>query len=207
MAIGDRIAEQLGRDDLSAAYVGASNGDDPAFAEIFEAAFSNPRFATTRHVTARYSAMDHMCLSQADVIVLGGGDVLRGWTAMRARGMADTITQRWLQGSVMVGVSAGAIQLARGALGDDGQIVATFGFVPVYVAVHDEARDFASLAELLRAAPSSPAPLGIGIPHGAAALYCHEDGLVPIRHALVELRIDGDETNRALLSPDGSGPS
>jgi hypothetical protein len=196
----ERIVASLGHDDVAAAYIGASSGDKPEYAEIFEAAVSDPRIKARRAISSRYSAMDNMCLMAAELIVLGGGDAARGWTVMCATGMRDVILQRYFAGAILVGVSAGAMQLGRGIADDRGSLVDTFRFAPWVVAAHDEANEWRNLEELLKEA--EPGTRGLGIPHGGGASYHPDDGLTPLRRPLTEIELREGEAARSLLLPD-----
>jgi hypothetical protein len=187
---------------LSAAYIGASSDYKSEFAEIFELAFTAPTITSRRVVTARYSAMDNMCLTNADIIVLGGGDPIRGWEVMKDRSMTQIITERYLTGTALVGVSAGAVQLGVGAWQDDA-LVSMFRFVPFIIDVHDEDNDFAELARMVGEERDLTPPVsGLGIPRGAGLRYHPEQGLTPLRKPLVEIRLDGGQERRSLLIPE-----
>jgi len=80
---GDSLAERL-RADLdsskpSAAYIGASNGDQPEFYNLFVAAMESMEISKCRLVPSQPSREDTAFLEAADLIVLSGGDVERGW--------------------------------------------------------------------------------------------------------------------------------
>ncbi len=93
-SIPTAIGEQIDTAPPSAAYIGASNDDAPEFYSIFEAAMDAAGIEQRRMITSRYTAMDDICLSSADLILLAGGDVARGWSVLDSTGMRDVIIRR-----------------------------------------------------------------------------------------------------------------
>ena len=59
---------------IRAAYLGASNGDQPEFYELFCAAVDTVGIRDTRHVPSDPSAADRSYLEGADLVLLAGGD-------------------------------------------------------------------------------------------------------------------------------------
>jgi cyanophycinase-like exopeptidase len=98
---------------LSAAYIGASNGDRPEFYEIFEAAMNAIEITGRRMIRSSFGPADRAFLERAQLIFLAGCDVRLGWRTFEKSGMRDVILTRYAQGSVLVGISAGAVQLGR----------------------------------------------------------------------------------------------
>ena len=64
---------------LSAAYIGASNGDRPEFYGIFEAAVDAIGINDRRMIDSSFGPDDRAFLERAQLIVLAGGDVRLGW--------------------------------------------------------------------------------------------------------------------------------
>lgn len=200
------IADHLETDAPAAAYIGASNGDEPAFYEIFVAAMQSAGIEQMRMIKSAYSAMDHTCLSGADVILLAGGDVRRGWDVITSTGMRDVIVDRYLGGAVVIGVSAGAVQLGRKGFDADAtapnRAFDTLGLAPFVIDAHDEAADWPQLRHLVSATAGER---GVGIPHGAG-LVCHPDHTFePLRRPLIELHHGDDGITETLLMPDAAG--
>jgi peptidase E len=94
-----------------AAYLGASNGDAPEFFELFQAAFADLGFARCMHGHAEPSAAERAFLAEADVISLAGGDAVVGSRVLEAAQLTGMLRARWSSGALLVGVSAGAMQL------------------------------------------------------------------------------------------------
>lgn len=191
-----------------AAYVGASNRDRPEYYSIFESAMETIGVRDRRMILSGYSARDRAYLRSADVIVLAGGDVGSGLRVLRETGMDDDLDERRREGAVLVGVSAGAVQLgAMCWVGDepaDGELVGALGIVPFSVDAHDEAGGWRRLRQLV--ARSLPGAFGIGIPFGGGIIH-HPDGAVePVGRGAVEFRLDDARIVESILSPPGRVP-
>jgi hypothetical protein len=191
----------------AAAYLGASNGDEPAFFELFRAAMGQLDIGACRHVPANPSADDLAFLERADLVLLAGGDPRRGLEAFRAAGVDSVLLARYYQDAVLIGVSAGAAQLglrfwSEGVDGAQGEAVDGLRIVPSLVDVHDEP-DWQRLRRLLADLP--PGVSGLGIPAGGAAVYHPDQELEPLARPLVELQLGEEGLREALLLP-GAAP-
>ncbi|OBG12179.1 peptidase [Mycolicibacterium celeriflavum] len=189
---------------LSAAYIGASNGDRPEYYEIFEAAVDSVGIADRRMIDSSFGPDDRAFLDRAQLIVLAGGDVRRGWDTFEQTGMKDVILDRYARGAVLVGISAGAVQLGHcGPVETSRDAVTTvldlFKLVPMVIDTHDERAEWARLSRtvhLLEGAAS-----GLGIPAGGGVV-AHADGTIePLRRPAHEFRFEGSEVRHSLLWP------
>ena len=66
-----------------------------------------------RMIDSSFGPDDRAFLERSQLIVLAGGDVRLGWTTFEKTGMKDVILDRYIHGAVLVGISAGAVQLGR----------------------------------------------------------------------------------------------
>lgn len=206
------IRRMVGGAGPRAAYLGASNGDDPAFYSIFAAAMETVGIDDHRMILSTFPAEDRSFLEEADVILLAGGDPVRGWRVFEQSGMREVITRRYFEGAVLIGVSAGAVQLGWAAapaevdaadLARD-HVELTFRLVPAIVGAHEEAADWRGLERLLKLSELSVR--GLGIPAGGGLLY-HPDGAVqPVRRPLQEITLDEGVLRRSLLFPGEPAP-
>ena len=188
----------------SVAYIGASNGDSPEANAIFQAAMEQVVTGKVHWVRAPFSQADREFLEAADVIVLAGGDVEVGWKVFDTTGVGELIVNRHREGAVLIGVSAGAVQLGKYASVADGdgsqKLIETFGLVDVIVDVHDERRDWQALSATIQLLEG--AAKGIGIPHGAA-LVAHPDGTYePVGRAIEEFAFTEGRLRRCVLLAD-----
>ncbi|MFY9826391.1 MAG: Type 1 glutamine amidotransferase-like domain-containing protein [Thermoanaerobaculia bacterium] len=165
-----------------AAYLGASNGDLPEFYDLFVGAMAEIgiRGSDCRHVPSHPGPGELELLDAADLILLSGGDVQRGWLAFEASGLKDRIVERYYAGAILVGVSAGSVQLGLKGWSEDG-IFDTFRLVPFVIDVHDEPA-WSGLQRAVSAAGGRAR--GFGIPSGGGALYHPNGSLEPVRHGL-----------------------
>lgn len=186
-----------------AAYVGASNGDDPAYYSIFEAAMENIGVTDCRMIPSRLSSDDESFLNSADLILLAGGDVESGWNTFQENGLSETIVRRYYEGSLLVGISAGAVQL--GLLGwpenneTAGSLFFTFKLVPWIIGAHEEDQGWESLKKAVEFMGESLK--GIGIPKGGGLIYYPDGSIEPVRHALSEFSLKDQRISHTLLFP------
>jgi len=169
---------------LQAAYIGASNGDDPVFYEMFEAAMNLADIRNCRHITARYSAEEERFLKLSDVIVLAGGSVSRGWKVLEESGMREVVRERREKGAVLIGISAGAVQLGLTAK-EGGKDLDLLKIVPLLIAVHDEKNEWEELKKL--AGKPEALYTGIGIPAGGGMIYHADHVIEAVRKPLIEI--------------------
>jgi hypothetical protein len=191
-------ADELGRP-LRAAYLGASNGDAPEFFDLFVAAMAEIDIRDCRHVPAQPSSEDLAFLAEADLILLAGGDVWLGWTAFETTGVKDKLTERYYAGALLIGISAGAIQLGLKGWGEEEDgVFDCLRLVPFVVDAHDEP----AWTGLLRALPKAGEHArGFGIPSGGGALYHPDYSVEPVRHPLTEIELTESGPRQALLFP------
>jgi hypothetical protein len=201
----ERFLDDLEADSPTAAYVGAANGDDPQFFDLFQASMEGIGIRDTMMVRSDPSAAEMRFLRAAALVLLAGGDPVRGWRVIAANGVRDAIAERYYQGAVLCGVSAGAIQLGLGksvAAGESGgsAVSSTFRFVPCVIDVHDDETRWKNLERTLSAGP--PTVKGIGIPRGGGVVFRSEDNSIqPIRRPLHELSFADDTITDRLLFP------
>ena len=195
------IRASLPSGDPKAAYIGASNNDRAEFYDLFVAAMELVGVSDCRMVPSQLADEDRLFLEEADLVLLAGGDVERGWQVFERNGMKDLILKRRYGGAVFVGVSAGAVQLGLGALTDAPQPkkLYTFACEPFYIGAHEEADEWWNLRALVNLSQSGVR--GVGIPMGGGAIYWPDGTLEPVRRPLTELVKEDDEVRERLLMP------
>ena len=191
---------------IPAAYIGASNGDTPEYYSIFEGAMDAVGITERRMIGSAYDAGDREFLERAQLIVLAGGDVQRGWNTFEATGMKQEILARYAQGAVLVGVSAGAVQLGRRAIAEtedsSAQLFNVFDLVPAIIDVHDEHREWARLSRTVHMLEGEIT--GLGIPTGGG-LMVHPDGTFEaLRRPVDEFSWDGSQIKHSILLPSAA---
>jgi cyanophycinase len=123
---------------LKAAYLGASNGDAPEFYDLFMAAMGEVGIRDTRMIPSDPAPEDRAFLETADLILLAGGDVERGWDVFDRTGLREVILSRYYAGALLIGISAGAVQLGLKGWNEQEKLFDTFRLVPFVIDVHDE---------------------------------------------------------------------
>lgn len=195
--VAAEVHDQAWRDGPRAAYLGASNGDRREFYELFRAAMEPAGITRCHHVHADPSAEERAALDAAHLILLAGGDVDAGWQALVQSGVAERIRERAAEDAVLVGISAGAVQIGgRGASGIG------LGLVPFQIDVHDGPSWTALERRILASEPGS---VGIGIPAGGGIAYRAVGEVEPIAQPCVELLRTGEGIRRNELVPGPTG--
>jgi cyanophycinase-like exopeptidase len=193
------IAAEAPEKQPKAAYLGASNGDAPEFYELFAGAMAEIGIRNCRQIPSQPTDEDRSFLEQADLILLSGGDVRRGWDVFVKTGLKDRLAARYYDGAVMVGVSAGAVQLGLKGWEEDGSsLFDTLSLVPFVVDVHDDPSWSRLLAAVAKAGEHTR---GFGIPTGGGALYHPDYSVEPVRSPLTEVELTPSGPRQALLFP------
>jgi hypothetical protein len=205
LPFASRFRKDMEANHTGAAYIGASNGDDPQFYEIFLSAMELIGLSQCRMIPARPSSEDMKFLDEAGLVLLSGGNVENGWRTLEQNGVKDMIVRKRYDGIVIVGISAGAVQLGLGALTESPhpQKLDMFRFAPFYLGAHEEHEEWWDLRALVNLSPREAR--GIGIPAGAGAVY-HPDGTSePVRKSLVEFFMEDGQMRESLLLPPSAG--
>src|SRR5579864_2811674 len=189
----EKVREQLEAPSPTAAYLGASNGDAPEFYQLFQAAMEGIGLTSCRMIPSVPSEEDTKFLAAADLVLLAGGDVERGWNIFQERGVKDLLVQKRYDGTVLIGISAGAVQLGLGTLLESSTMkkLSLFQFAPFYVGAHDEENEWWDLRALVNMAGDGAR--GIGIPAGGGMVYSSDGSLEPIRKPLTEFQRQNDQ--------------
>ena len=187
---------------IQAAYLGASNGDVPAFFDLFTAAMELAVISHCRMIPSRPTAEERAWLAGAHVILLAGGDPRLGWETFRENGLESVLRERYLEGAVLMGTSAGAMQLGERAWSETvtgvAELFPVLGLAPSIVGAHEQP-EWTGLKRAVLAA--GPGARGIGIPAGGGALLHPDQSLEPVRYPLVELRHEEGTPRETLLYP------
>jgi cyanophycinase len=201
-SLAERIRADLDTSNPKAAYVGASNGDQPEFCSLFQAAMEAMGISDCRVVPSQLSREDILFLEEAGLIVLSGGDVERGWQVFEQNGLKELVPRKRFDGAVLMGVSAGAIQMGLGCLSNSAQPkqIDMFRFAPFYVGAHDEENDWFDLRALVNL--SQVDTRAIGLPAGGGAVYYADGTLEPLRKPLIEIvKEDSKIKENLMLAP------
>lgn len=156
-----------------------------------------------RMILSSFTSIDESFMNEADIILLAGGDVERGWTVFSQTGLKELIIKRYYEGAVLIGVSAGAVQLGLfGLLQEEeslNKLIDTFKLAPFIIGAHEEKQDWKSLREAIELLDGSAK--GIGIPSGAGLIYYPDQSIEAIRYPLNEFSMREGLINSSLLFP------
>lgn len=164
----------------TAVYIGAANDDRPEFYQIFQAAMQQTGVKRIEQIFKEFPQHDAQLLDQADLILLAGGDVRRGWEILRQTGMARRIVDRYYAGAFLIGVSAGSVHLGLMFRDENRQLVETLKLVPFIVDVHRENESWQTLKDTLSLSNNKYIH-GLGIPLGSGILYREDHSIEAIR--------------------------
>lgn len=189
-----------------AAYIGASNRDNPDYYPIFRTAMEGIGVDDCRMILSAFSEADAAFLNEADVILLAGGDVEEGWNVIKQNGVREAVIKKYYEGAVLIGVSAGAVQLGLFGWSEPASSLAnlidTFKLVPFILGVHDEKQQWLQLQQGVRLMKGSVQ--GLGIPSGGGLLYYADQIVEPIRYPVYEISFHDEKVTQNLLVPRGN---
>ena len=116
--------------------------------------------------------------------------------------MRDVILTRYAQGSVLVGISAGAVQLGRYGMVESPESPTTelldvFNLVPMVIDAHDERANWARLCRTIQSLKG--AATGLGIPSGGGIVVRADGTIQPLRRPAHEFRFDGTSVTHSRL--------
>ncbi len=180
------ILKHLNTQRPKAAYIGASNGDNPDYYAIFKAAMDGIGIKDSQMISSGFHQKDRTFLKQADLIVLSGGEVDKGWKTFTKTGIKDMLLDRYHNGAVLLGISAGAVQLGLKGWNQKGDLFDTFKLAPFQLDVHDEANSWNRLLNIIKNRDKSLH--GIGIPSGGGMIFYPNQTIEPVRKPLFRFR-------------------
>lgn len=183
------ILNHISSNNPLAAYVGASNGDEKAYFQIFESAMEQIGINNCQMISMNFTKADKDNIKKADIILLAGGDPKNGWDIFTKHGVDRIVCNRYREGAVVIGVSAGAVQLGSRVLQENtagqNELFETFNLVPYIIDVHDEKSDWSKLERTIEV--SDKKERGLGVRAGSGFIFYPNHAIEPVRYNLVEL--------------------
>ncbi len=153
-------------------------------------------------IDSSFGPDDRAFLERTQLIVLAGGDVRRGWKTFEKTGMKHVILDRYAEGAVLVGISAGAVQLGRYGIVETPQspapeLLDVFKLVPVVIDTHDDPAEWARLSRAIHSLKG--AATGLGIPVGGGVIAHPDMTIEPLRRPVHEFRFEDERVTHSLL--------
>ena len=192
--IHQALQSRTSPEQAKAAYLGASNGDVPRFYEIFEAAMDKLAIGSRMHVTAEPTPEAIAFLRDADLLLLAGGDVEPGWRSFERTGINHIVRERRDAGAILIGTSAGSVQM--GTVADFDPSLPLFSFLPYAIDAHAEPA-WKKLSAFVSRCQGRH--VGLGIPFGGGAIVHADNRLEPVLKPLTELRWTSDGVQKREL--------
>ena len=154
-------------------------------------------------ILSSFSPDDESFVNEADIILLAGGDVEKGWDVFNEVGLRELIIKRYYEGSLLMGVSAGAVQLGLFGVveleGSFNRLIDTFKLVPFIISAHDEKQEWKSLRETIQLLDGEAK--GLGITTGGGLVYYPDQSIEAIRYPVYEMSMKGGVISYSLVTP------
>lgn len=186
-----------------AAYLGASNRDDPQYYRIFQEAMGSLNVRDCRMIKAVFSKEDRAFLERANIFLLAGGDIELGWKAFQSMSLEKSLPFKYEAGAILLGLSAGAVQLGQKGWRDsppagEQEEFETFQLAPFIVGAHEETSGWSTLRRILSL--QSGCAKAIGIRTGGGLIYHPHGSIEAVRRPLDEfIKTDLQLSHRVLL--------
>lgn len=195
------IKKDIANPSPKAAYIGASNGDNPEFYTLFVEAMKNIGLEDCKMIMSTFDEHDKEYVEKADVILLAGGNTKTGWDVINSNGMKEAIMNRYNAGAVLIGVSAGARHLSWQSLGQDNDeidyLLDTLKIVPFIVTTGDGAKELKTIIEL-----SDSMKKGFIIPSGGMLVYYPDQTVSAVRRGMDEVIFSDGAFKQSIVLPE-----
>lgn len=178
-----KVAGQVSERPDFGVYIGASNHNEPAFYEMASEAMKDFGVQQTLFLRTGLEDLAQYRDRIPSIILLSGGDVAAGWALLKQPSIARWLVSCFQQGSLLLGISAGAIHLTNGL--PEGELPASVAFFNLFNSVtlaHEEADNWPGEQRYLQGYDQQlldhdlhclkiPFGGGVWIQEGAAALF------------------------------------
>jgi hypothetical protein len=184
---------------ICAAYIGVNNSDRPEYYDMFVSAMAGFGIDNCPFISMRFTEDDQAALTRADLILIAGGETLDGWQIMQNTGMDRRINECYYNGALLIGISAGAVQLGLYLTGAEPNLIPALQIVPLLVGVHDEQDDWKQLRMLLQR--QCPQQTAIGVSFGGGMVWHPDNSIQALQKPLYEFRIKHDQLQADFILP------
>ena len=196
---------QLGKTKPSVAYIGAAHGDSLMFYLFIKRLIVAAGAGKVELVplVKKKSNMEEAqtIIQSADCIFVSGGDVSEGMRVLTERSVIPLIKNRYEEGALIIGVSAGSIMLAKQWINwpdenneASAELFPCMNIAPVLCDTHGEEDKWNELHSLVHLTESNQ--IGYGIPSGGAMRITTDGVVEAIGMPLYRIKRQGDKVTR-----------
>ena len=196
---------ETGKTKPSVAYIGAAHGDSLMFYLFIKRLITAAGAGKVDLVPLVKKKSDvgkaNEILQSADCIFVSGGDVSEGMRVLTEKAVIPLIKKRYLEGALIIGVSAGSIMLAKQWIDwpDENNeasavIFPCMNIAPVLCDTHGEEDEWNELYSLMRLTKEDQ--IGYGIPSGGAMRISMDGKVEAIMTPLCRIEHRGEITER-----------
>jgi len=192
---------ETGKIKPSVAYIGAAHGDTLMFYLYIKRMITAAGAGKVELVPLVKKKSDmqkaESIIQSADCIFVSGGDVKEGMRVLTERSVIQLIKKRYIEGALIIGVSAGSIMLAKQWIDwpdenneASAEIFPCMNIAPVVCDTHGEEDEWNELYSLIRLIKGDE--IGYGIPSGGALRISTDGAVEAIRIPLCRIERQGE---------------
>lgn len=168
-------------------YVGAANRNEPAFFELAESALREMGSTQCVFLKRHLDELGQWRNQAPAVILLAGGDPRLGWQTLGQPEWVSWLHNCWYRGTLLIGISAGAIHLTSGMDTDNDQPRRFLDLFPAVTLVHEEQDDWPSERRFRRALGPQHHQACLKIPM-ASGIWVHQEQVTTFGKVASEIR-------------------
>lgn len=196
---------ELGKTKPSVAYIGAAHSDSLMFYLFIKRMIVAAGAGKVELVSLVKKKSDmekaQSIIQSADCIFVSGGDVREGMRVLTERSVIPLIKQRYNEGALIIGVSAGSIMLAKQWIDwpdenneTSAELFPCMNIAPVLCDTHGEEDEWNELHSLVRLTDGDQ--IGYGIPSGGAMRISPDGAVEAISMPLCRIERKGGKIAR-----------
>lgn len=170
--LDDYLLELTGRERPRVCFLGTASGDDDRYAARFYRAYASATDASDLALFGTPTADDVARLADQDLVFVGGGNTANLLALWRLHGVDRALRSAWEAGTILAGMSAGAICWFEASLSDSfgpqlEPLADGLGFLPGSCCPHFDGEPLRH-ARYAEEVAAGRLPVGFGIDDGAA---------------------------------------
>ncbi|MGD9201387.1 MAG: Type 1 glutamine amidotransferase-like domain-containing protein [Chitinispirillia bacterium] len=189
--------------DFRASYIGASNDNKTEFYEIFMSAMSQIGVFDYRMIPNEPDYSDLTFLQNSDIIFFPGGDITKGLKILRNNKVLTTAINSFYKGAVLIGISAGAIQLGLKGWNYSKDTAVhlsdMFRLVPLIIDFRNEHNGWDSLQKAVHLTGENN--IGVGIPSGGGIIFKPDWTIEAVRYPVTKYVNSSKRIKKYIIEP------